>query len=63
MYGIELIYARYPGQLQWLSVDPVTYASDVSYDRDRIETSKIKYNPALLATQQVHGNTQRFLLQ
>jgi hypothetical protein len=63
MYGIDLIYARYPGQLQWLSVDPVPYQYAITYDRNKIETSTIKYNPALLATKQVQGNTQRFLLQ
>ena len=40
MYGIDLIYARYPGQVQWLSVDPVTYASAKTCDFYRIETSK-----------------------
>jgi hypothetical protein len=40
MNGIDLIYARYPGQVQRLSVDPVTYASAKTFDRDRIETSK-----------------------
>lgn len=40
MYGIDLMYARHPGQVQWSSVDPVTFASAKIYDRDRIETSK-----------------------
>ena len=40
MYGIDLIYARYPGQVQHLSVDPVTYECAKTYDRERIETGK-----------------------